>query len=407
MNRMAFLMLVLLFAAQANGQQFEEKMLDAAEFDGPEVDVGADFAIQYQGLKHTADSALIPLGKNVNLPTANLNISADLSPGIRVNLITYLSSRHHPEAWVKGGYLLIDQLPFTNSSFLNRLMNVLTLKMGVMELNFGDAHFRRSDNGRVTANPFVGNYIMNAFTTAPAFEAMVRKNDMIFMGGITSGSLRPDLASFSGNTYSSYNLGDELGFYTKLGFDRQFTEDFRLRGTVSGYYCGNHHFGSLYNGDRTGSRYYLVMKLKTGNAEDVDISSGHTSGRWGPGFTDKNSAMMLNVFTKFHGLEFFGTYEKTTGTGAFSGAEFDFNQFALEALYRFGKDGQFYGGGRFNAVSNDRDQDISRLQVEAGWSLTENIMLKAEYVKQDYNNFTGYGQNAGFNGLMVEAAVSF
>ena len=34
-----------------------------------------------------------------------------------------------------------------------------------MEINYGDAHFRRSDNGNAIYNPFVGNYIMDAFTT--------------------------------------------------------------------------------------------------------------------------------------------------------------------------------------------------------------------------------------------------
>lgn len=410
MIKRAFILMILSSVAfLVNAQGFEEAKLDPERFEKLKVRVGADFALQFQGLEHRADSALIPLGKNVNLPTANFNISADLAPGIQVNLITYLSSRHHPEAWVKGGYLLIDHFPFINSDLLDRFMEITTLKVGVMEVNYGDAHFRRSDNGRVIDNPFVGNYVMDAFTTAPALEALVRTKGWIVMGGISTGSLRPDLVRYSSfsDRYTSYNIGEELAVYTKLGYDKEFSEDFRLRGTVSGYYNGNHHFGSLYNGDRAGSRYYLVMNRQTGSSDDVDPSQNHTSGRWSPGFTDKNQALMVNLFSRFHGLEFFGTYEHTSGTGAFSGAEYEYSQFAAELLYRFGSREQFYGGGRFNTVSNDQDQDIARFQIGAGWLITENIIVKAEYVNQAYNNFSDYGQDAGFNGLMLEAGISF
>lgn len=409
MKKFIYVLIICIFPAIGFGQIFEEEKIDGAEFEKVKVKIGADFAVQYQALDHSADSALIPLGNNINLPTANFSISADLAPGIRVNITTYLSSRHHPEAWVKDGYLLIDRLPFIKSDFLDKIMNVTTLKFGVMEMNYGDAHFRRSDNGRVITNPFVGNYIMDAFTTAPAMEIMVRKNGLIAMAGISTGSLKPALSgynSFSG-TYTPYNMGEELGFYGKLGYDKQFSEDFRVRGTVSGYYCANNHFGSLYSGDRTGSRYYLVMNTQNGSPDDVDISKNHTSGRWSPGFTDKNAAVMLNLFTKFHGLEFFGTFEKTNGTGAFSGAEFDFTQYAVDALYRFGKEEQFHVGGRYNAVSNDQEQSVSRIQAGAGWFITENILLKGEYVNQEYSGFTQYGENAKFNGIMLEAAISF
>ncbi len=392
-----------------NAQQFEEPKI-AKEFTKLEVKVGADFAMQYQGLSQSADSALIPLGNNINLPTANLVIDAYLAAGVKVNLETYLSSRHHVEAWVKGGYLLMDELPFLNSSVIDNMMNYLTLKAGVMEVNFGDGHFRRSDNGNVVNNPFVGNYIMDAFTTAPSIELMYRNKGWLLMGAVSTGSLKPALTGYSGYTgeYTEYNMGEELAFYWKAGYDKELTEDLRLRATLSGYHNNNHHFGSLYYGERAGSRYYLVMQRQTFSSDDVDPASGHTSGRWGPGFTDENNAFMQNIFLKFKGLELFTTYETTSGTGAFSGADYSFNQYAVEGLYRFGKEEQFYAGGRYNHVANDNDQAIDRYQIGAGWFLTNTILVKAEYVNQSYDNFTSeYGNEAGFNGLMIEVAISF
>jgi len=402
---------VLLIYTTGLGQQFEEEKLDGSSFENLKVRVGADFAMQFQGINHHSDSVdLIPLGSGINLPTANLVVEADLARGIKVNLEAYLSSRHHVEAWVKGGYLLMDELPFLNSDFMDKIMRVTTLKIGVMELDYGDAHFRRSDNGLVIHNPFVGNYIMDAFTTAPALEVLVRHNGMLVMGGINSGTLKPVLSTYSASTgdYSEINLVDELALHWKAGYDKQITDDVRLRATISGFHCFNHHFGSLYNGDRTGSHYYLVMKPQTDNSSDVDPASGHTSGRWGPGFTDKNNAIMVNFFGEFYGFELFSTYEYTTGTSAFGGAKFTYQQFAVEGLYRFGKEDQFYGGARFNRVSNQDDELINRIQVGTGWFLTSNIMAKVEYVNQNYKEFALYREaDAGFSGILVEATVSF
>jgi hypothetical protein len=410
MKKLLFFGLVISIFTMGFSQNFEEKKLDGSTFENLKVRIGADFAMQFQALNHYSDSVtLIPLGSGINLPTANFIIEADLARGIKVNLETYLSSRHHNEAWVKGGYLLIDELPFIHSDFIDKVMKATTLKIGVMELNYGDAHFRRSDNGNIIRNPFVGNYIMDAFTTAFGLEILVRQSGFLFMGGINSGSLKPALSGYNttSTVYSEYNMFNEIALHWKAGYDNQITDNLRLRATVSGFHCFNHHFGSLYYGDRTGSRYYLVMKPRTNSSSDVDPASGHTSGNWGPGLTDRNNAIMANLFGKFHGFELFGTYEHNSGT-VLSGAEFTFQQIAVEGLYRFGKEEQFYGGARYNLVSNQADESVNRYQVTAGWSITKNIIAKVEYVNQNYKDFGLYrSADAGFNGIMVEAGISF
>ncbi len=408
MNKIYTLFVTLLIATTVFGQQFEETKLKGISFEKLKVKVKADFALQYQALNHKATTPLIELGKGINLPTANFTIDGQLDRGVKVVLTTYLSSRHHVESWVKGGYLLMDEMPFFKSDFVDDLMKNLTIKVGVMEVNFGDAHFRRSDNGEVTSNPFVGNYIMDAFTTAPAIEALFRKDGWLLMAGLNTGTLKPALAGYSASSgYTAYNTGEELAFYWKAGLDKQIDDDFRFRATISGFHNAKQHFGSLYSGDRTGSRYYLIMKPQTDNATDIDPASGHTTGRWGPGFTNKNNAMMINVFAKYQGLEFFGTYESAKGTTAFGGADFNFDQIAVEGLYRFGKEAQFYIAARYNKVENDNDQSVDRIQFGGGWNLNQYVILKAEYVDQNYTNFSNYGKNSGFDGLMIEAAISF
>jgi hypothetical protein len=401
---------LLILTASAFGQTFEQPQIDDNEFEQVKVKIGADFAIQFQGLDNTADSTLVPLGSNLNLPTANFDIDAYLAKGVMVHLRTYLSSKHHNDTWVKGGYLIMDQLPFLHSSAVDNVMNYLTLKVGVMELNYGDEHFRRSDNAEVINNPFVGNYIMDAFTTAPGLEIMFRNpSGLIAMGGVTTGSLRPDLVTYSGSSgYTPINMTKELAVYGKIGIDKQINDDVRLRATVSGYHNKQNHFGSLYEGDRAGSRFYLVMVPQSQADGDVTPGDYRASGRWSPGFTNKDNSVMLNLFARVYGLEFFGTVEQAKGTSAFGGAEFKFNQYAAEALYHFGGEDQFYGGARYNYVKNDKDMNINRYEIAAGWDLTKNIVAKVEYVNQTYNNFiSDYGSDAGFKGVMVEAGISF
>ena len=151
------------------------------------------------------------------MATANLNIDVELMDGVRLNLITYLSSRHHQETWVKGGYLQFDKLPFLgNPEWFSKY---LTLRVGHMEINYGDAHFRRTDNGNAMYNPFVGNYIMDAFTTEVGGDLTFQSNGWIIMGGITGGEIqggitRPD--------------DRELSWLGKVGYDKQLTDDLRV-----------------------------------------------------------------------------------------------------------------------------------------------------------------------------------
>lgn len=420
MRKLLFALSCLFLGVAASAQNFEEEKDNGENFEKASVKVGGDFALQFQGLSHSADNdRLIPIGKGFNLPTANLNLDATLGKGIKLNLVTYLSARHHNEAWVKGGYLIMDQLPFLNSTVADNIMQYLTLKVGVMEINYGDAHFRRSDNGSVTKNPFVGNYIMDAFTTAPAVEVLFRSNGLFAMGAISSGSLRPDLVQFraADSTYTAYNTIDELAAYGKVGYDNTLFDAFRLRVSLSGYFSPKHHFGSLYNGDRAGSRYYLIMNTKKFLPTDVDIKSNHTSGNFGPGLTNKNNAFMTNLFLEYKGLEFFGTHETAATTNP-AGNEYNFNQIAAELLYRFGASKQFFGGARYNVVNGniktktpngftEADRTVDRVQVGAGWFILPSTVIKLEYVTQNYDNFAEFGGKGKFNGVMFEAGISF
>lgn len=156
---------------------FESSKQDTSNFDGVKVRVGGDFAMQFQSINQTNSlNNLVDLGSNFNLPAANLNVDVQLYDGLRMHLRTYLSSKNHQETWVKGGYLQIDKLDFIKPGFLQNFMDVARVTIGLDEFNYGDAHFRRSDNARAIFNPFVGNYIMDSFSTEAFGEVTVMKN---------------------------------------------------------------------------------------------------------------------------------------------------------------------------------------------------------------------------------------
>lgn len=387
---------------------FETSKTDTVEYDGLKVKIGGDFAMQFQSLNQSNDADnLVELGSNLNLPTANLNLDVQLEDGVRMHLRTYLSSRHHEEAWVKGGYLQMDNLNFISDGFLSGFMDVATIKVGMDEFNYGDAHFRRTDNARAIYNPFVGNYIMDAFSTEAFMEVTLQNNGLIGVVGITNGKLNQ-------NVTVNDNSDNKISFFGKLGYDNQINDDLRLRLTGSWYINKGNTTGTwLYSGDRSGSRYYHVTDYMyddgTGN---IVTASDDFSGRLRARFKEL-TAIQINPFVKYKGLEFFGIYEIAGGSADGEGS---FTQVAGEALYRLGQKDQFYLGGRYNTVKGNQvdgapDIEINRFNVGGGWFLTKNVLTKLEYVKQTYGG-DGYAGNAQFeglefNGFVVEAAISF
>jgi hypothetical protein len=392
---------------------FEAPKDTCENFQSVDVKLGGDFALQFQALNQQADSiALIPLGSGFNLPTANLSVNTSLAKGIHLNMDLYLSARHHNETWVKGGSLTIDQLPFLDNNFVNTAMKYMTFRAGDDEINYGDAHFRRSDNGNVINNPFVGNYLMDAYMTSPFFEALFRKNQYSLLGGIGSGIVKQDLTGFKApSTYTEYNTLDELAYYFKLAYDKQLTSDFRTRVSISGYINPKQHGGNLFGGDRTGSRYYLVMNKISNNSTDLDIKSQHLNGNLQPGSTYENNSYMFNTFLKYKGLEAFLDYDFAGGKLADKTTDFNFDQIALDVLYKFGSCEQFYVGGRYD-TANDNKNEISATRIHGvlGWYMLESIILKLEYIQQRYDGTpskTRFGKNDGFDGMVFESAISF
>lgn len=394
---------------------FETPKEDTVEYKGLAVRIGGHFSQTFQGISHSnvADTnaayRLKEITPGFNLATANLNIDVQLADGVRLNLVTYLSSRHHPETWVKAGFIQFDKLPFLKSAVIDNAMQYLTIRAGQMQMNYGDAQFRRADNGNGMYSPFVGNIILDAFDTQIGTEIVFQNKGWLGMVAVTSGENK-GLVTPGPDNINDPNKSKAPAIYLKAGYDKQMSEDFRFRLTGSMYSTASSARNYLYDGDRAGSRYYLVMENIA-----ASTASPHYSGHFIPGFNDQVTAIMINPFIKYKGLEFFGTFETANGR---SHAEIDtrpVQQLAGELVYRFGKSENVFVGGRYNKVTGTlagaaaNEIDIDRIQLGAGWFMTPNILIKGEYVSQNYNGFPTANRFAGgaFNGFMLEAAVGF
>ena len=424
---------------------FETPKTDAV-FSGQKVEFGGAISMPYIALTNSNavteqnpaknTQALFKNSPNFALSMANLNINSYLADGITLQVSLYLASKHHNETWVKGGYVQFDKVPFIKLDLLDQIMKYTTIKVGQMDVNYGDAHYRRSDGGLGIYNPFMENYIMDEFATEIGAEADVNYNGIVGVIGVTNGNLNPSLA-YIDTTAAAFKYSNGLhnpSFLAKLGYDKQFNEKFRARITGSVYTTSGALSNTLFGGDRTGSNYSAIM-YNAGPGTGTAFG-----GRFNPGLTDKLTTFMGNLFLKYKVLdnlavESFTTIESAKGRTTAEATERNASQFAEDVVIRFGKAENFFIGARYNTVNADAaavkavantgagatlvlGQDavpaysigISRLAISGGWYVTKNIMAKVEYSNQKYTGVpnVNYLLNGyEFHGLSAEAVISF
>jgi hypothetical protein len=379
-------------------------------FTGFKLDFGTGFSQNFQSLRHSNRATavvvagvntnqLMNIGNGFNTAQANLYLNAQVAPGIRLAMTSYLSSRHHNETWVKDGYALIDASPFDIKAF-NTIMKYTTIKVGHFEINYGDQHFRRTDNGQSFFNPFIGNLMTDAFTTEIGAEVYVRAKSFMGMVSVTNGEIKGDVT----------NAGKRSPAYIgKVGFDKQLTRDLRVRLTQSAYHKDKSASNTLFTGDRGGSPYMLIMENTA-----ASTTANAWSGELRPSLGYRVNAFMTNPFIKFRGLEIMGTGETATGKSATEARYHTWRQWAGEGVYRFA-DEKLFAAYRYNEVAGrlsiamPGDIAAHRYQIGGGWYLNPMMLVKAEYLQQKYYGFPTNDIRFGgsIHGFMVQTALSF
>jgi hypothetical protein len=335
-NSLTLLVLALLFCANtAFAQQpklqyyrgwdqsainvFEPGKNDSVEYTGFKIRIGGSFTQDFQSIKHENSPTYVPVSgtnatnKNLlygvvkaedstsatlqgfNLAMANLNFDFQIADGIRVCLENYMSSRHHSEFWVKGGYIQIDKLPmFGNPKWFN---DYLRVKIGHFQPNFGDMQFRRTDGGNAMFNPFVENFILDAFSTEIGGELYVFPADgLMGMVGVTSGFINGNVENYpeANNSFGVVPTKKSPSVFAKLAYDKS-VNDLRVRLSASLYNNANIQRNTLYAGDRTGSHYFLIMEpALQSNGTATAQGAQFTSGRFNPDVPNRVTAIMIN-----------------------------------------------------------------------------------------------------------------
>jgi len=409
-------------------------------FTGPRVDLGASISMPYMALVNTNNvtnqdptkntQALFKSSPNFALSMANLYLNSYLADGVTLNVTLYLASKHHNETWVKGGYVQFDKIPFIKSELLDNIMKYTTIKVGQMDVNYGDSHFRRSDGGNGMYNAFMDNYIMDEFATEIGAEADVNYNGLIGVVSVTDGNLNPSLA-YIDTTQTSFKYSNGIhnpSWIAKIGYDKQLSDQFRFRLTGSVYYTAGALSNTLFGGDRTGSNYSAIM---------YNAAPGTTTafgGRFNPGLSDQLTTFMGNLFLNYKpsdqlSIESFTTLESASGRTTAEPKNRNASQFATDLIFRFGKSQNLFIGGRYNTVTADVAAmtgtansttvqapvpafsiGINRVAISGGWYVTKNLLAKLEYVNQTYSGVpnVNYILNGyQFHGFSAEAVISF
>ena len=167
---------------------------------------------------------------------------------------------------------------------------------------------------------------------------------------------------------------------------------------------------TLYGGDRAGSRYYYVLREHRG-----DRSGPEDSGLINPGFKNKVTAMQLNPFVKFRGLE--ALRRRSSGP---TGKAIDGDRRAdLESVRgrhglplpaeRSCTSARATTALRASSPASPATSGPNRWQFGGGWFVTPNVLAKVEYVNQKYFGYptTNIRNGGQFKGFMLEGVVAF
>ena len=397
---------------------------DEEELNYPDIHLGVRSAGVLQFLNHTnANNTLPEIKPGLQSAVGNLQIYGNITDGIKAYVELYLSSRHHVgDVYDREGYVLLEYLPRTLewAQGVNKVFKYIDLKVGHFEVNYGDWRMRRSDNADVQQNPLIGNYLVDANTVGVGGEVYFYYNILEVMGGVTTGT-----------TTGDFKEGRGFAKYGKVAFNlfrdhKNFLLDdrlIRLSGSVYRVDLSDNpatrpqgSINNLFNGNFSGSRYEAVL------------SGGPEAGQIVPQGGQDVTGVQLDLTFKWNRLNIWGMYgfagdndvngQELNGTGAGTPEE-QWNYFGAEAQFEITD--KLYVAGRYSGADArtiagvDSDGYVDRIQGGLGYELIPGILVKGEYVTQQYRDFTqpvnhnglDFNLDPEFSGFVAEVAIAF
>jgi len=333
-----------------------------------------------------------------------LNINAQVAENVSV----FAELAEEPNDWNNGSAAISQDLAWIQFDLPNntgvRLGNVVSTTQ-----NF----IRYSDGAAVQSNPFVGNGITDMITAEEGLWAYGSHN----LEGGTNVTWDAIIATPDFFTDFSPGHGYNLGLRGTVNLDNGLSFG-------AGTFKTNHDrsavtgkpFGSLIAiGD--GDNYQFASTAPSARATHPLIVPGVDAFVWQADVQYKANNFLIHAL--YGAAE--DDYSWANGQGSLqtnyvaktSKMEF----WAIEGKYDINSD--FYVAARYGEVANKSDgvtgpNKTNRFQLSAGYWMNDATLFKAEYVKQEEDQFSGGGATAfgaaggaKWDGLIVEASVTF
>ena len=364
-----------------------------------------------------------PLEPGFQTAWGNLRFLANFDDKIEVYFNLFLSSRPHADS-LQGdeGYLVIRDLPggLGNTSLGNQLFEHLDFKAGEFKIDFGDAHFRRSNNANAQRNPLVGNYVVDPRGTNIAVSAIGNKGPIKWLASVGAGDATGDFQAGSG-----YSVNGKIWAHP--------APDLRL--SFSGYHAD--HSQTATGFPNAGTDDQLFHNNRSGGMYGGVMADGNAPGQVTPGNGQRVTALQYDATydpanRPFEIYTHVGWVQDAdlNGTGAGSPRE-AWLYYAAEGVYNFTD--RLYAAARYSGASalsltrsgaertvlgrsSSGSGIVHRIQVGGGYWLHKNILTKLELVYQKYDDFEPAGgqvsgvdvwQDPEFYGLISEVTFSF
>lgn len=368
---------------------------------------------QYLTQDHVAIKGNVPgsLEPGFQTPFGSFGFLAKFDDKLDVYFDIYISSRPHPGS-MQGdqGYLLIRELPDRLKGYrpLDWVFENLDFKLGAFEIDFGDAHYRRSNNAEAQANPLIGNYVVDPRATDIGMEVISTSWPVKWLVGFGSGTYQGHFDHGSGYSVHGKIWGNPVSeLRTSLSL---YHADHS--GDGPGWPPGNGTAGNLFVTNRSGGPYGGIL------------DDGDAPGQVLPGAGQDVTATQLDLTWRYHPFEiygYFGWMQDADINGNAPGTPKDtWLYYAFEAIYSITD--RLYLAGRYSGASarylNDFSSSgiVNRIQLGGGYWVFDTVLGKLEFVYQKYSRFDERdGEVSGvdvwlgpdFKGVIVEASFGF
>lgn len=339
-------------------------------------------------------------------PFGNLEFLGTIPHKLDIYFDLYMSSRpDEDKMYGDQGYMIFKQLPGPfDKGALGGLFKYINVKAGAFDVDFGDQNYHRTNNGFAQRNPLIGNYLVDPNTEEIGAEVYSIRGPVYWLAGLSNGSTKEHFA-----------YGSRPAVHAKIwGYPLP-----DLRWSASVYYSNLDGYSTANGGQPPGAGegHNQIMSLIRSGGVYADVFGGGWDGDPGQ-ITPLNGYDVQAYQTDltwnhwpWEVYSFLGwTQDSSYGERwLYGSAEATYH--ITPALYLAGR----YSYALAGAVNGlDSSGWVDRVQIGGGYWLTKFILAKAEYVYEQYHNFSA---NVGdvdavdayrsphFNGVVME--ISF